>query len=817
MKITFSKKVIHHFVAVAVFYLLTIFFFHPVFFENRSIKQQDILEWQGSSQEIKEFRESTGEEPLWTNSMFGGMPAYMIDVDWSNDIIEFLQSAYSLWLPHPVRLVFASMVSYYILLLAFGITPYLAMAGAVGFAFSSYNIICLVAGHNARLGAIAFAPLVLAGIHKAYDGKKRIGFALAALGLSMHLRINHLQITYYLLLIIIIYAIARLIVELRQGMLQPFIKRSVVLIFAALLGLGTFFGEFWATYNYAKYTQRGTPELAVQKQATPNADGLDIDYAFYHSNGIFEPLVMFIPNFFGGAMVGGFDTDGAAATELQKMGVPRQQVAQQLEGIPAYWGEQPGTLPYYAGAIVIFLAILGGVVVPGKHKYWMFAVIAFGIVLTWGKNFSSFNYFLFDYLPGYNKFRSVTFALFMPLICLPLLGMLGLQQGMDSSFDKKWMKGFYIALGTSGGFALLAIVLAGMGGYVSPNDVGLEQYPRLLQAVRIDRESILRVDALRTLFFILAAGACLYFWAKGKISSVWGPILVLCISAVDVISVSKRYLNSSNFQVNPARQFFTPSEADKAILADTDYYRVFNFNNPFNDARTSYFHHSLGGYHAAKLRRYQDLIEYCLSGEANQLYSTVKSGSQDFSGLGVMNMLNTRYFKFGDKKGEVLQNRNANGPAWFVSNVFKANTPDEEIDLLCGADTKSVAIIDASKFDVATTEFDDSGEISLQSYAPNKLVYQTDSPSEALAVFSEIYYPEGWVAKIDGQEAPILRADYVLRALKVPAGSHEIVFSFEPVIYSVGNKIMLGSSFILLIVVVLVFGYQVRKMLFDQV
>ena len=815
MKLTLRKQVVSHIVAIVVFYIISIGFFSPVFFENKNINQTDILQWQGSSQEIKEFRESTGEEPLWTNSMFGGMPAYMIDVDWSNDIVQFLQSAYSLWLPHPVRLVFACMVSYYILLLAFGITPYLAIAGALGFAFSSYNIICLVAGHNARLGAIAFAPLILAGIHKAYDGKKRIGFALAALGLAMHLRINHLQITYYLLLIIVIYAIGRLVIEAQKGMLKPFLKHSVVLIFAALLGVGTFFGEFWATYNYSKYTQRGRPELTAQMESKPNADGLDREYAFRFSNGIFEPIVLFIPNFYGGAMQGGFSENGAAAIELQKIGVPRQQVAQQLNSLPAYWGSQPSTLPYYAGAVIIFLAVLGAFVLPGKQKYWIFVVVVFGIALTWGKNFSSFNYFLFDYLPGYNKFRSVTFALFMPLICLPLLGLLGLQRGIDGGFDKQWMKGFYLAFGITGGFALLSIMLAGLGGYASPNDAGLEQYPRLVQALRIDRASLLRGDAFRSLFFVTAAAAAVYFWAKGKLSAVWASLLLVLISSTDLMAVSKRYLKASNFTTNPARQFFAPSEADQAILSDKEYYRVFNMNDPFNDARTSYFHHSLGGYHAAKLRRYQDLIEYCLSSEASQAFSVVQSGSRDFSELGVVNMLNTKYFKFGESKGEVVQNKDANGPVWLVGNVFKVSSADEEIDVLCGSDTKSVAIIDGSKFEVGRTEFDNSGSITLQSYAPNKLVYQSDTPAEAMAVFSEIYYPEGWVARIDGQEAPILRANYVLRALQLPAGKHEIVFTFEPVIFAIGNKVMLGSSFILLIVVVLVFGYQLRKMMFD--
>lgn len=816
MKITLSKQVVSHLIAIVVFYLLTIVFFSPVFFENKNIDQYDILQWQGSSKEIKDFREQTGEEPLWTNSMFGGMPAYMIDVDWSNDIVQFLQSAYSLWLPHPVRLVFACMISYYILLLAFGISPYLAMAGAIGFAFSSYNIIGLMAGHNARIGAIAFAPLILAGIHKAFEGRKRIGFTLAALGLALHLRVNHLQITYYLLLVIIIYTVARFIIDFRKGAMQQFFKHSGVLILAALLGLGTFFGEFWATYSYSKYTQRGKPELEAQKESKPNADGLDKEYAFYYSNGIFEPLTLFIPNFYGGSSQGTLDMNSATAVELQRMGVPRQQVPQQVSRMPSYWGAQPGTSPYYAGAIIIFLAVLGTMVVQGPQKYWLLVAAVLGIMLTWGHNFEAFNYFLFDHLPGYNKFRSVTFALFIPLLCLPLLGLLGLQTGLAGGFDKQWTRKMLIAAGITAGFALLCILLAGIGAYRSPNDAGLEQqYPRLLQAIRIDRESLLRADAFRSLIFVVLAVAVIYFWAKGKLNNAVAPLALTALVAVDLITVSNRYFDDSKFKANPARQFFSPSEADQAILADDGYYRVFYMPDPFNDARTSYYHHSLGGYHAAKLRRYQDLIEYCLANEGNQIITQVKSGSRDFANLGTVNMLNTRYFKFGESKGEVVKNQSANGPAWFVSRVNVVDSPDEEIDILCGLNTKNVAVIDGSRFEVETADFDASGSIEMVSYAPNRLVYRANTTSEAMAVFSEIYYPEGWVARIDGQEAPILRANYVLRALQVPAGQHEIVFTFEPAIYAVGNPIMLGSSFLLLLVVVLVFGYQIRKMLFE--
>ncbi len=814
MKISFKKQLIPHLVAVATFYLLTILFFRPVFFENKGINQMDILQWQGSSKEIQDFREESGEEPLWTNSMFGGMPAYMIDVEWGNHIVEVLQSVYSFGLPHPVRLVFSSMVSYYILLLVFGVSPYLAMAGAIGFAFSSYNIIGLVAGHNARVGAISFMPLVLAGIHKAYDGRKRLGFTLAALGLAMHLRINHLQITYYLLLIIIAYTVARFIIELRKDKLKPFLVHSAILVGAALLAVGTFAGEFWATYSYSKYTQRGAPELTSQIEETGNTDGLDKSYAFQYSNGIFEPLTLFIPDFYGGASLQSLGVDSETVRELTQMGVPRQQVVQQTRGM-RYWGEQPGSAPYYSGAIMVFLFVLGLLVVKGPHKWWILAISVFGIMLSWGSNFASFNYFVFDYLPGYNKFRSVTFAAIIPIFCIPILGLLALQKGVERGFDKEWSKKLYLALGISGGFALLAAILAGLGSFAGPIDQQLGQYPRLVQALRADRESLLRADAFRTFLFIAAAGGVIFFWLKKKLSATVGGFILAGLVTLDVVLVSARYMDESRFQRNPARQFFAPSEADQAILQDKSYYRVFFMPDPFNDARTSYFHHSIGGYHAAKLRRYNDLILNCLSDEHGGIFDQVRAGDRDFSGFGVVNMLNVKYFKFGDSKGEVLANNAANGPAWLVPQVELVNSPDEEMATLCELDTKTTAVVDGSKFQIEGTQFAADGTISLTSYAPNKLTYSASLDGDGLAVFSEIYYPEGWVATIDGQEVPIIRANYVLRALEVPAGTHEIEFRFEPAVYRVGNKIMIGSSLILLVVVVIVVGYQGRKMMFD--
>lgn len=817
MKISFKKQLVPHLVAVAVFYALTVLFFSPVFFEGKGLNQMDILQWQGSSKEIQDFREATGEEPLWTNSMFSGMPAYMIDVDWGNDIVEVLQAVYSLGLPHPVRLVFASMVSYYILLLVFGINPWLSMAGAIGFSFSSYNIIGLVAGHNARIGAIAFMPLVLAGIHKAYDGRKRLGFTLAAVGLAMHLRINHLQITYYLLLIIIAYAIARFIIELKKNQLKPFLVHSAVLVAAALLAVGTFAGEFWATYSYSKYTQRGKPELTSQMEAGVASDGLDREYAFRHSNSLLEPLVLFIPNFFGGASpsIESLDAGSETANELMRMGVPRQQVGQQLQMFSPYWGRQPGSAPYYAGAIIVFLFVLGLLVVKGPHKWWILIISLFGIMLTWGSSFASFNYFLFDYLPGYNKFRSVTFALVIPILCFPLLGFLGLQKGLATGFDKEWTKKLYVAFGICGGFALVAAILAGIGSYAAPMDQQLGQYPRLVQALREDRESLLRGDAFRSFLFVAAAGTVIFFWSKKKLSATLAPLILVALVALDGTLVSARYLNDSRFQRNPARQFFAPSAADQAILQDKGYYRVFYIPDPFNDARTSYFHHSLGGYHAAKLRRYHDLIGNCLGEEHQQVYSMLQSGTRNFGELQVVNMLNAKYFKFGESANEMVQNNAAYGPAWLVRQAEVVESADEEMALLCETDTRNMAVIDGTKFQVAARDYNNAGSIRLVSYAPNKLTYQAELEGNGMAVFSEIYYPEGWKATIDGREVPVLRANYVLRALEIPAGSHEIVVSFEPAVYEVGNKVMIGSSIVLLIVVIMVGGYQVRKMLFD--
>ena len=420
-KINFKEQVLPHLIAIIIFLLVTIIYFKPVFFEHKMLSQHDIQQWEGGAKELIDFRETTGEEAIWTNSMFSGMPGYLINVQWGNGILGKLQIAVSFGLPHPVRIVYLSFLCFYILLLSFGVRPYLAIAGALAFGLSSYNIIGIGAGHNSRIAAVAFMPLVLAGIRTVFRGKHLVGFTLTALAVALELRVGHLQITYYLFLMIAAYGISELVVAVKNKELAPFFKQSGILVAAGLLGLATFIGSIVSTMEYSKYSIRGKSELA-QASAGENKDGLTKDYAFEYSQGIFEPMTLFIPNIMGGSSRQKLALDSETGKFMLKQGASKPQVEQQLQAMPTYWGDQSYSAPYYAGAIIIFLFALGLITLPKKHTIWLTVVAVLGIMLTWGSSFSSFNYFMFDYFPGYNKFRSVTFAIIIPILAMNLLG-----------------------------------------------------------------------------------------------------------------------------------------------------------------------------------------------------------------------------------------------------------------------------------------------------------------------------------------------------------------------------------------------------------
>lgn len=812
-KINFRQQILPHIIAVLAFLVITILFFNPVFFGNKMLDQHDITQWRGGAQELEEFREATGQEGLWSNSMFSGMPAYLVNVDWNDGIISGIKQVTSLFLPHPVKNIFLAFLSFYILLLAFKVRPYLAIGGAIAFGLSSFMIIGLGAGHNSRIGAIAFMPLVLAGIHITFKRNLILGFGLTATAVALELRENHLQITYYLILVIAVYGIIMLIDAVKQGQLKGFLKCAGLLILAAIIGLGTFFGKFWSTYEYGKYSMRGKSELAATKASGESTGGLKKDYAFQYSYGILEPMTLIIPNFYGGASSNYLvqDEDSEVLKALQQAD---PQAANQLARYTsAYWGNQPLTAPYYAGAIICLLFVIGLIFADRKYVVWLTIIAALGIVLSWGDSFKAFNYFMFDYFPGYNKFRSVTFALVITLLAMPLLGFIGLEKLLSEGLTKETKKKLFIALGVTGGLALLVVLFAGMASFTKEGESQLPIW--FLNALQEDRESLMRSDAFRSLIFIVIAFGAIYFHLKKKLSFTL-TAAVLCLTIlIDLWAVDKRYFTEDNYKRERDNSFFAMTEADKEIKKDKALsYRVYNLQGAWSEARTSYHHMSLGGYHGAKMRRYQDLYDYCLQNETSELISSLQSGSRDLSNFGVINMLNTKYLTFGPAKTNVIKNPEALGNAWFVQSLKRVNSPDEELSATCEIDTENTAVVDVSKFDIPENiSYDSASSIQLTHYQPNKLEYKSSSNADGFAVFSEIYYPKGWSATIDGKEAEMLRANYVLRALKVPKGEHTIVFTFEPKAYYLGNKITYASSILLLLVFIGSIGWTIKKQL----
>lgn len=806
-KINFIEHILPHLAAVIIFLIVTIFFFNPVFFDNKSISQHDIQQWEASSKSLRDYREATGEEGLWATSIFSGMPAYLVNLEWSNGIIVGIKKIFSVGLPHPVVNIYWAFLSYYILLLAFRVRPMLAIAGVLAFGLSTYVIIGIAAGHNARVGAIAFMPLVMAGIHLAFRNKRLLGFAVTALGLSMHLRENHLQMTYYLLLIVLVYGLIHLLLAIREKSILPFFKNLGVLIPAALLAVGTFIGPLWAIGEYSEYSIRGKSELPSQEEP---ASGLSRDYAFAYSSGMLESITVMIPNFYGGSSSNFLVQDEGSATYKALMQSGDGETANQLARYTsAYWGPQSLTAPYYGGAIMCFLFVVGIVFADKKYVWWLVSVSVLGMMFSWGSNFEGFNYFVFDYLPGYNKFRSVTFAIIILLFSMPLLGMLGLEKFFEEGVNKETKKKLIIAFGFTGGLCLLIWLLAGMASFTREGESQLPAW--FLNALIEDRKGLLRADAFRSFAFILGVFILLFFDVRKRISEIGFYAFLIFMVAMDMSLVDRRYFSIDNYQRKRTANFVATA-ADQEVMKDKSVFRVYNLQEPFSqEGSASYFHNSLGGYHGAKLRRYQDLYENCLGGETNEFISDAQAGNLQFANYGVLNMLNTKYIMFGPDKGNIIPNPEANGNAWFVSEVVNVNSPSEELAKVCEVNTRTTAVIDNSKFKIQSLAVDSLASIELVEMTPPYLKYQSSSSTGGLVVFSEIYYPKGWVAAIDGEEVPILRANYVLRALEVPAGKHQIEFKFEPKPYVIGDKITMASSWVLLLVVLGSIGWTLRK------
>lgn len=801
------KSILPFLIVIAVFAGLTIAYFSPLL-EGKRMKQSDVANWKGMSKEISDFRAKTGEEALWTNSMFGGMPAYQISVIYKGNLMRYVDRVFRLFLPDPAGLVFLYLIGFFILLMVLKVDFWLAIAGSIAFAFSSYFFIILEAGHVSKAHAIGYMAPVFAGLIITYRGKYLLGAALTALFLSLQLFTNHMQITYYLMMIIVIFILSEFIFSVREKRIPGFVKASAFLIISVILSIGTSFSNLWATYEYGKDTIRGKTELTTEK--SNRTSGLDKDYATDWSYGVGESFSFLIPNARGGASFGKLSEKSNAYKALIENGASDQQAAEYAQNMPLYWGTQPSVAgPVYLGAIVLLLFIFALFVADNKYRWWLLSAAILSILLSWGKNFMPLTDFFLHYLPGYNKFRAVSMTLVIAEFAIPLLAILGLSSAISGKLKPKDLTRYLIYSTSIVGGISLIFALAGSSffSFVSPAD---EQYKAyfpdwMISAIRADRAAMLKSDALRSVAFIILAAGILWALFNSKLKKQYAiPALILFI-LIDLWAVNRRYVNNDSFvrksvEANP----FEPTPADQLILKDIDpNFRVFNQTvSPFNDASTSYFHKSIGGYHGAKLRRYQELIEHHLT-----------KGN-----MSVFNMLNTKYFIVPDRANNnqpVTQiNMEALGNAWFVNEVKMVENADEEINALEGFIPNETAIVDKrfSEY-VKGTDInrDSTATISLTSYKPNHLEYSTKALKNQLAVFSEIYYDKGWNAYVDGKLTPHFRANYVLRAMIIPAGTHKIEFKFEPRVYQVGEKVSLASSVVLLLLVLGSVGLMFRK------
>jgi hypothetical protein len=766
-----------------------VLFFSPTYFDNRSLAQGDIAQWEASAQELIEYRESTGEEGLWTNSIFGGMPAYLISVKWGNGLIKTAHAIYTLGLPHPTRLVFGAMLSFYIMLLCFRVRPFIAIMGAIAFGLSSYNIIGLTAGHNARIAAVSFMPLVMGAIHLAFGKHKWLGAGLTALALAMEIRVNHLQITYYLAFIVGIYGLIRLIEFAKEKRLKDFFTRLSILFAAAILAVGSTFGELYSTYEYGKYSNRGKSELSQQTDPELNEDGLSTIYAFQYSNGIWDPFTLFIPNALGGP--GPFPEDGALSEELERNNIRGIQKDQYLRAIPTYWGNESPTT-YYAGALMVFLMVLGIFLLDRKYSIWLLTVAFLGILFSYGRNLPGFNYFIFDYFPGYNKFRSVTFTMVMPIFAFGLMGCLALEKFLSVKFSKAIQKKLLIATGATAGLALLLAIASGIFSFRSGFDMRLPE--ELVDAAMADRKSIFRADAFRTFAIIGAFAGILYLWVTEKIKGGIAMTILVFIAGLDVIPVSNRFISGSNYVAANRATLRPLSPADQYIKQNQRLgERVIDLSSPsFYEGRASQYHHLVNGYHGARIRRYQEIIDNGLIAEFQQV------GNGNFASLHLLNMLNTKYvIQNPADPTSILVNQNALGAAWFARELITAENPDQEFEqTLSLTDPARTAVVPAD--DVALQN-PSIGRITLVDYHPGYWKYESTNAGDGFAVFSEIYYPKGFEVTIDGDPVEMTKANYILRGLTVPAGDHTIEFRFSPAIYRVGSPIMMVMSILVVL------------------
>lgn len=804
------QPILPHLIAVVVFVVISFAYFYPVL-EGKVLKANDSTVSQINSKEIQDYRAKYGKEPLWTNSIFSGMPAYLISTKYPGNLFKYADAFIRIF-RMPVSVLFLSMLGFYILLLVFGLNPWLAITGSLAYGFSSFFFQVLAAGHNTQAIALAYMTPMIAGIYYAYKRDAIKGALLTAFFLALEIQANHPQITYYALLCLLVFGIVEFVYSVRNRSVLKFIRASAILIIPFVIAVGINFASLYTTYQYGKYSIRGKSDLVSNNKN--NTSGLDKDYITFWSYGVDETFNLLIPNYKGGSSRP-FDRNSETAKVLIQ-----NNNADVLKQTQQYWGTQPGTDgPHYVGAIILFLFVLGLVLVKGPEKWWLLSATLLSLMLAWGKNFMFLSDIFIDYFPGYNKFRAVTMILVIAEFCIPLLGFLALRDIYNGSLARKEIiKGLKLATGITGGFILLVLVIPGIAGsFISSYEGGLPGWLRT--ALIDDRKTLLKNDAFRSLVFVLLASGVLFAFQYDKIKKGQSILILTLLVILDLWTVDKRYLDADRFEIQSTYQkAFKPTVADSYILKDKSVFRVLNiYVSTFNDnSPTSYFFHSIGGYHGAKLQRYQELIDSSLINDLNHIRTvgtrakTLTEFQSAFDSTYALNMLNAKYVIYNPDAPPV-ENPRALGNAWFAVKPLMVNNANEELAAINHNDPSKVAVI-SNTFSDQIKEPDypvtNNDSIELISYKPDEVVYKYNASGERLAVFSEIYYPEGWKCYIDGKETRYFRTDFVLRGMVVPAGDHEIKFDFRPSSYIVGNKISLASSILLILMLA---GYFVTK------
>ncbi|MDR6302175.1 YfhO family protein [Mesonia maritima] len=801
------KRLIPHFLVLLGFIIIALFYFHPVL-QGKVIYQSDIVQYTGMAKQQNDFRAENDAEPYWTDAAFGGMPTYQLGANYPHNYIKQLDRTLR-FLPRPADYLFLYFIGLYILLLCLKVDYKLAFLGALAFGFSTYLIILLGVGHNSKAHAIAYMPVVLAGIILCFRKKYIGGGLLLALGMALEISANHFQMTYYLLLLVIVLGFVYFIDFFKKKKLPQFFSALGVMAVAVILAIGANATNLLATQEYTQFSTRGKSEISINPDGTPDASqkaGLDYDYITEYSYGGWETFNLFIPRFMGGSSSEELSTESASYNYLLNLGATPQQAKSFTEGAPTYWGEQTYIgAPAYIGASVIFLFVFALFLVRGKLKWWVVGGSILALFLSLGDNFSGLTKFFIENVPLYNKFRAVSSIQVIIELCVPILAVVGLAKLFQSRIENdakknalKWAT--IIAGGLSVFFLLMKSVLFDFS--TDSDRMFIEQLgPDFINALIEDRKAMFTTDAIRSLVFVLLIASLIWFYLKNKLSHNLVIAGVALLILVDLIAVDKRYVNEEDFvSKRQMEEPFQMTATDQEILQDEGHYRVLDLSgSPLNSARASYFHNSLGGYHAAKPKRIQQLFDF-----------HIYKGNKE-----VLNMLNTKY-SIHSNQGKVMMQENfeANGNAWFVENIKIVENANDEILALDSLNTKKTAIVQ-QEFEefIVKKKFaaDSSATIQLESYQPNKLTYSYKTENDRVAVFSEIYYPGGWVARVDGKEIPHFRADFVLRAALLPAGNHELTFSFEPAVIQTGSMLSLISCIILLILLILGILYKLKQ------